>query len=1667
MKHKISLIILLVLLAVFGSYANNPKEEFRATWMATVFNIDWPKTAATSTTNRAAQQKELTDIFDKMKAGNMNAVCLQVRGRSDAFYQSSYEPWAAELTGTRGKDPGYDPLAFAIEEAHKRGMELHVWVNPFRVTSSGTLSTSDKVWQNAGKWIIKYNNGSFNGQIIDPGYPEAREYVLDVLMEIVENYDVDGILMDDYFYPYGGTTTEDAASKSLHKPSTGIVDQDKDGSTDDDWRRKNVDTMMKDLYNRIQATKPWVRFGMGTFGIWTMKSTVASAYGISLPSGITGLDDYEEQACNPVEWVKGGYVDYINPQLYWPTTSSGQSYSKLVKWWGQDVCEHFSNLLPGKQKVHFFSSQSCSSNTASSEIIKQIDYNRQYLSSGYTGSVFYNTTAYLKMYSALTSRFAYLALPPAMDWKVTEILGAPENMILSGTTLMWSHPSATRFTIYVYPKSISLESAKANPIYLKQIVYGNSYSVSGIDLTNYSVAVFSYDRFGVEHAAAVYGGSSDSGTGDGGEDPDPGTSTEIITWELNGGEVKSVAVPTQEELWVSFKTDAAITTLGTLSEIASTTSTTPCQKICGTLTADKLESVFANSHWKWLKDYIQNVQTSQAGTTIVGSDGITRAVAELPDDISSAGVQWRYATAAFFLQTQYTAYPATANFATEGQSIVWGPAYQTANGGSSLPSSVTTTFVLPTPTHPEGYTFLGWYDNPEFTGTVLTSIPAGWTGTLYAKWQTSTTDDPIVDPTKEVIFWELNGGYVPATVPTNLELWEMFKPYYNTYYGLNRSDMTIDKVATFASDFMEDIMTNAASEYKWLGDYILIVADTIKGESAWRWHVHAFFNCNDGTLSGNQLVATVDFSVAGQPSEWGAAYQKVHTAELPKYVASTYILPNALKEGYTFEGWYNNSEFSGSALSSIPAGWEGTLYAKWAEESAENPQVIFWNLNGGTVEVELPKYVTTTYTLPIPTRKGYVFGGWYDNVNFIGTAITSIPANWQGSLYAKWTEETPEEVIYWVLNGGSVSGTLPSFVTNTYELPTPVRDGYIFSGWYDNPEFAESALSSIPAGWEGTLYAKWIEEENNNDIKWELNGGSYKNGTLPTSVSRRYTLPKEWELTPPYSGCSFEGWYDNPEFSGNSMTRISGGWKGTLHAKWDCSSSNAEVIFWELNGGTVEMSSVTIPSQETLWENFKTDYNEYFETNLDATLSSASNFLYSGSYYLEKEVGTLMTDADAGWTWLGEYIISFAGSPADNDLWWRTQLHAFFNCLSDYTLGGYVATDYSIAGQPTAWGEAYQAAQPAELPKFVLETYVLPTPIREGYTFRGWFDNANFGGYVLTSIPAGWEGTLYAKWTENAPAVEIYWVLNGGYTKTTLPTHVTDTYILPPLFREGYTFAGWYDNAEFSGFYLEEIPAGWQGTLYAKWAESTGGPEPEEPTTITWELNGGKENPYDWSCKEDMWIMFQDDYRAFYGVEIRNYSMDSCAKWTYDACGDGKAITEMLMYEEKWIWLYDYMGKVAYNANFNNGQLGTPVLLRFSLHAFLNNSAGNNNTYSGNPDYTLNGQLSYWYLDWGYTWKGYLPTSLTSTYLLPKAYKEGRTFLGWSTDPKGVGYITELPAGFVGTVYAIWDVMDDVPTSIKTNIMIKDQCMYDILGRRVDNTYKGIVIIDGKKYLLK
>jgi uncharacterized lipoprotein YddW (UPF0748 family) len=743
-----SLSFILGILLCTGAYANL-KHEFRATWFTTHYAIDWPTTKATSDSKRAQQQKEMTDIFDEMVAGNMNAVCMQVRSLSDATYKSSYEEWASILTGTRGKDPGYDPLAFAVEEAHKRGLELHVWVNPFRVTSSGTISTSDKVWQNAGQWIIKYDNGSFAGQIIDPGFPDARAYVIKVLMEIVNNYDVDGIVMDDYFYPYGGTTTEDAKSKALYKPNN-VLDVNKDGDTDDDWRRSNVDVCLKALYDTIQSVKPWVRLGMGTFGIWSTQKKAAEAYGLTLPSGINGLDDYDVQACNPIEWVMNGYVDYINPQLYWATSTTSTNYNVLCEWWAKDVCEHFSNQLPNGKKVHFFISQAAyravdgGFSEGITEIQKQITANRRNLSSGSTGSVFYNTKSYRQMASDLAaSHFIYKALPPAMDWKSKTTLAAPSDLTVSGHTVTWQYPTAERFTVYVYPKGLDFSTAQKDAQYLHRVVYGKSCEININNLEDMTIAVCTYDRFGMEHQAALWNE---------GKFPDSDPNATEIIWVMNGGVLKEIVTPTNEELWEKWKPDyVAFYTkkYGNTFKAASDRAMndvlgyTWINSVGGGLAA---EFMTEDVSWKWLTDYMLSV-------------------AEEQDKTISEDNGWRYNLYSFFNCTN-AAYRvdgycagSTVDFTEAGLPEKWGEYYPNKEEADmQLPSQVTETYILPTPIHPDGHAFLGWYTTATIIDEPIIAIPAGWKGTLYAHWEgLSTSVEEVLDLNQSIQIYDVMG----------------------------------------------------------------------------------------------------------------------------------------------------------------------------------------------------------------------------------------------------------------------------------------------------------------------------------------------------------------------------------------------------------------------------------------------------------------------------------------------------------------------------------------------------------------------------------------------------------------------------------------------------------------------------------------------------------------------------------------------------------------------------------------------------------------------------------------------------------------------------------------------------------------------------------------------
>ena len=774
--------LLLVLVGIFSCLqlsaqsSNNasPKHEFRATWFATVTNIDWPSAHNLS----AAQQKEeLNSILNSLRDANINAVCFQVRSQCDAFYKSEYEPWAAELTGTRGEDPGYDPLQYAIEQAHARGIEIHVWVNPFRVVSHKIkpkdetpgeqnsayryhpISTSDLLFTHTGstvtpEMVIEYTtdtkydankqveaNTTKFGQVLNPGYEGVRQHIVKVILDIVKRYDIDGIVMDDYFYPSVDALTSDDYDRDIRPANfDAIEDVNKNGNKVDDWRRSNVDDLIQRIYNGIKnSSKPWVRFGMGPGGVWSNEPDAHAAYGLTMPStAAKASNPYSSLCCNTVEWIKRGWVDYVNPQIYWTMDASVANYVELCKWWG-NICELYSNE---KQRVHFYPSQAgykvYNYDTKNSkyaypefgegnpaEIINQInEVNRENLSSGYTGSVIFSNKDFLKMKDAVKAAcYQQKALVPPMAWKATEELDAPNTLRINGKKLTWAHDNAERFTVYIYPKGVRMSQAIEDVNYLQGVVYGTEFTLpNSFDITTHNVAVRTYDRYGVEHEAAEYG-------------PD-------VTYVLNGGIVESV--PTNEELWTSFKAAAGLTTLGTLEEIKTagegkphTSGDTPCgcRIICGQLNAAGVQTAFGKAEWKWLQTYIASVQTALATTALTDA-------------------AWRYAIAAFFLQSQHSAWPASADFTEAGKPEKWGPAFP--NGGTgdletslyTLPDFIDEEFTLPTASsnpriyHPNEYTFAGWIDS---IGNSIETLHKNYRGIVYAQWGADIT-------------WVLNGG---------------------------------------------------------------------------------------------------------------------------------------------------------------------------------------------------------------------------------------------------------------------------------------------------------------------------------------------------------------------------------------------------------------------------------------------------------------------------------------------------------------------------------------------------------------------------------------------------------------------------------------------------------------------------------------------------------------------------------------------------------------------------------------------------------------------------------------------------------------------------------------------------------------------------------------------
>lgn len=297
--------------------------EFRAAWVATVANIDWPSRKGLSSSE---QQVEMRALLDRAVALKLNAIILQIRTSADALYASELEPWSEYLSGTQGLSPGYDPLALWIAEAHRRGLELHAWFNPFRARLSAAASppAANHVSQTHPQWVKRYGDQLW----IDPGEPEAAEHTLAVLMDVLRRYDVDAIHIDDYFYPYpvllpGEAKVEidfpDQPSWQRYLERGGKLERA-------DWRRSNVDALIARLYWGIHQIKPWVRFGISPFGLGRPDLR---------PQGIQGFSQYDKLYANVEHWMAEGWLDYLVPQLYWSVDQDGQAFAPLLDYWHQ------------------------------------------------------------------------------------------------------------------------------------------------------------------------------------------------------------------------------------------------------------------------------------------------------------------------------------------------------------------------------------------------------------------------------------------------------------------------------------------------------------------------------------------------------------------------------------------------------------------------------------------------------------------------------------------------------------------------------------------------------------------------------------------------------------------------------------------------------------------------------------------------------------------------------------------------------------------------------------------------------------------------------------------------------------------------------------------------------------------------------------------------------------------------------------------------------------------------------------------------------------------------------------------------------------------------------------------------------------------------------------
>ncbi len=460
---------LLLLSAALGVSAESPKQEFRGAWLHTVYQGQYKKQTT------AQNQAYLRNLLDSLQLTGVNAVIFQVRPQADAFYDSKLEPWSRFLTDDGAKPkPYWDPLQFMVEECHKRGMELHAWLNPYRVTTNAKQTLpKGHIYHKHPERFVRYDGKMY----FNPGLPENREFIGKVVEDIVSRYDIDAIHFDDYFYPYPakGKDFDDAAAFAKYGK----------GMARDDWRRHNVDLLIEELNTRIKKLKPWVRFGISPFGIWRNKTSDPRG------SDTNGLQNYDALYADVLLWEEKGWIDYLLPQLYWELDHKAASSRILADWWNEN----------SGHNRHLYIGQDVERCMSKGELGEKVEISRS--RQNVAGNCWWPGYSVTRNSGGVADSLANdlqkdIALVPPSSWLSSTTPAAPIKVSVEpGGVIAWQAPApqgkigdVTRFVIYRFdsPENIDVKDASAIIAVVPDMSFKTTepgtYVVSALDRVN-------------------------------------------------------------------------------------------------------------------------------------------------------------------------------------------------------------------------------------------------------------------------------------------------------------------------------------------------------------------------------------------------------------------------------------------------------------------------------------------------------------------------------------------------------------------------------------------------------------------------------------------------------------------------------------------------------------------------------------------------------------------------------------------------------------------------------------------------------------------------------------------------------------------------------------------------------------------------------------------------------------------------------------------------------------------------------------------------------------------------------------------------------------------------------------------------------------------------------